>query len=232
MCRMFAYIGDSQADLARLHSALAKSAADDVLRKRFSDSGVHPDGWGYAIVAGNGIFHYRSAKPIFKDAHEVPGLEGRIFAVFHARKASNKALKGRHYFSHPFFAATGKKLIFLSHNGEIRVKVPRNSVDTEYAMDFVARHGLKAGAEEVKRLAKNFSNLLVMETERGTGRTSISYLNYYNKGVDQARRDYYCMHNARMAKGAAVVSSTLTKYGIRSSGIVSYGKMSVLRMPR
>ncbi|HEV2319604.1 MAG TPA: hypothetical protein VGV18_07630, partial [Verrucomicrobiae bacterium] len=180
----------------------------------------HCHGWGYVIHAANGLFHYRSAHPVYDDRVVLPRLDGQIHAIFHGRYASNEKLTG-HIFSHPFVAATNSELIYLAHNGGVS---PENelerSVDSEWVLDEIARNGgTDMVLPKLKERTKSALNLLILKVGRAAGTpVSLQYLNFF-KPREPGKVDYYRMYLGSMPGGCAVVSSTLTMPGTKVDGL-------------
>ena len=223
---MFAYVGESNEELAELYEALKRASENDVIRVKYGKSKEHRDGWGYVINAANGIFQYKTGRAIFDDDHELPRAEGMMQAIFHARLASDKGKIGS-IFSHPYFAAAEDRMIWLAHNGALKENAATdpNLVDSEYILKSVTNRGMDGGVEESKRATDTALNLLVLEVKRSTMSASLKYLNYYPK---DDMKEYYDMYHSRMRGGAAVFSSTLKEYGLRGAEKVKYGTLEEL----
>jgi glutamine phosphoribosylpyrophosphate amidotransferase len=229
---MFGYTGKSEADIHALYSGLKSACGNDpTLQAVAPGCSRHCHGWGYVIHAGNGLFHYRSARPIYDDRVVLPKLEGEIHAIFHGRYASNEKLTG-HIFSHPFVAATNDEIIYLAHNGGVS---PENelerSVDSEWVLDEIARNG---GTDKVlpklKDRTKSALNLLILKVSRAVGTpVSLQYLNFF-KPKEPGKVDYYRMYLASMPAGRALVSSTLTMEGTKVDGLkdIAPAKFNIL----
>jgi len=215
---MFAYVGRSNQDIAALHKALKESARNDVIAREFKSEGHCVDGWGYVMLSQSGLFHYRNGKPIFDDEHELPRLDGKVYAIFHARRASDKHKLGT-VFAHPFPGSLSEHAIYLAHNGLVDMGdlSGADMTDTEYALRVITRKGLTAGIEELKDLTLTGLNLLILEIDKQTQAPAIRYLNFY---VNPHRSRYFDMHFAEMADGKAIVSSTLLKYGIKRDTVL------------
>lgn len=209
---MFGYAGNSQMDLHALYSGFKSACANDpTLQAVAPGCSRHCHGWGYVIYSDNGLFHYRSARPVYDDNVVLPKPEGEIRAIFHGRYASNEKLTG-HIFSHPFVAATNDEVIFLAHNGGVS---PENelerSVDSEWVLETIARGG---GTDKVlpklKDRTKSALNLLILKIGRAVGTpVSLHYFNFF-KPKEPGKIDYYRMYTGSMPEGRALVSSTLT----------------------
>ncbi len=211
-CRMFGYAGRSQKDLHALYSGFKNACANDpTLQAVAPGCSRHCHGWGYVVHAENGLFHYRTSRPVYEDHAVLPELEGEIRAIFHGRYASNEKLTG-HIFSHPFVAATNDEIIFLAHNGGVS---PENelerSVDSEWVLDEIARGGATARVlSNLKERTRSALNLLILKVGRGVGTpASLQYLHFF-KSKEPDKAAYYRMYTGSMPEGRALVSSTLT----------------------
>ena len=215
MCRMFAYAGSSRAELNRLHQSLLRSAKFDPIRKRFdSVNPQHKDGWGYVIFDGERLCHYRSGDPIFADKHIIPHLGSNIFALFHARLASEDSPKHGAIFSHPFFMASDSKLIYICQNGKVRNALlpkdfPANKMSTEYTLELITTNGVNTGIKKMIGLGQSNTNVLILEIDRKTMKPSIYCLNRYIKTKDSSKNEYYKLYQKKMPHGNAIFSSAL-----------------------
>jgi hypothetical protein len=221
---MFGYAGKSQTDLGALYSGLKNACGNDpTLQAVAAGCSRHCHGWGYVIHAANGLFHYRSARPIYDDNVVLPKLEGEIRAIFHGRYASNEKLSG-HIFSHPFVTATDDEIIFLAHNGGVSTPAnyPERKVDSEWVLDKIAREGeTETTMRELKENTKSALNLLVLKVGRAVGTpASLQYFHFF-KPKEQGKIDYYKMYTGSMPEGLALVSSTLTMNGTNVSGLTN-----------
>lgn len=220
-CRMFGYAGNSQQDLRALYSSLKDACGNDpMLQAVAAGCSRHCHGWGYVIHAANGLFHYRSARPIYDDNVVLPKLEGEIRAIFHGRYASNEDLAG-HIFSHPFVAYTNDEVIFLAHNGGVSVppeKEQTRTVDSEWVLEEFARNG-EAALPKLKENTKSALNLLILKVSRAAGTpASLQYFHFF-KPKEPGKVDYYTMYLGSMSEGRALVSSTLTMEGAKVDGL-------------
>ena len=230
MCRMFAYVGGSNEDIAELYEALKEASKNDVIRVRYGKSREHRDGWGYVIHAANGVFHYRTGKAIFDDDHRLPRVEGKVHAIFHTRLATDKNKIGN-IFSHPYVAAADDRMIWLAHNGKLNddVNSDPSMVDSEYILKSVLDKGTKEGIEESKRATETALNVLTLEIKRSTKAASLKYINYYlNNDEKEYREKYYDLYLSKMRDGVAVFSSTLKEYGLKGAKKVRYGILEEL----
>lgn len=218
---MFGYAGKSQQDLYALYSGFKAACANDpTLQAVAPGCSRHCHGWGYVVHAENGLFHYRSARPVYEDSVVLPELHGQIRAIFHGRYASNEKLLG-HIFSHPFVAATNEEVIFLAHNGGVS---PENelerSVDSEWVLDEIGRGG---GADKVlpklKERTRSALNLLVLKVGRAVGTpVSLDYFNFF-KPKEPGKVEYYTMYTGSLPEGRAVVSSTMVMNDTKVGGL-------------
>jgi predicted glutamine amidotransferase len=218
---MFGYAGKSQMDLEALYSGLAGACGNDpTLQAVAAGCSRHCHGWGYVIHAANGLFHYRSARPIYDDPVVLPKLEGEIRAIFHGRYASNENLTG-HIFSHPFLTVTNDEVIFLAHNGGVSVppeKEQTRTVDSEWVLEEFARNG-QASLPKLKENTKSALNLLILKVSRAIGTpVSLEYFHFF-KPKEPGKVDYYTMYLGSMPEGHALVSSTLTLDGTKVEGL-------------
>jgi len=231
---MFGYVGESFEEVSRLYAALKLACAEDPYVKAAFKYSCHGDGWGYAIHASNGLFHYRTSRAIFSDDILLPRMEGTIHAIFHGRLATNKKLLG-HIFSHPFVVGTNTQLMFLAHNGaldEEKISLRDGQVDSEWALEQIARVGsLPAALPELREQTKSALNLLLMTNSRNqTVPPKLEYTNFY-KPPEKEKIAYYKMFLGKLAKGRAVFSSTLTLHkfaGLEVTGEAPFDKPSFL----
>jgi glutamine amidotransferase len=220
---MFGYAGKSEKDIHALYAGLKGSCANDpTLKAVAAGCSRHCHGWGYVIQADNGLFHYRSARPIYDDHITLPKLEGEIRAIFHGRYASNENLLG-HIFSHPFVASTNKEVIFLAHNGGVSVppeKLSDRTVDSEWVLDQIVLGGTTdATLVKLKESTKSALNLLVLTVNRSVGTpVSLQYFHYF-KFKESDKAAYYKMYTGSMPNGVALVSSTLTMDNTKVEGL-------------
>jgi glutamine amidotransferase len=195
-----------------LHAGLKRACENDPTLSGIAPGcSRHCHGWGYVIRAANGLFHYRTATPIYQDDTPLPRLAGEIRAIFHGRFASNEALAGD-IFSHPFVAATGREIIFLAHNGGLQPDPPaERQVDTEWALEqIIQAGGLAQALPTLKQHTKSALNLLVLSIDRSNGAPAVLRgLNYFLNSHDQARENYYQMYLGTMPGGRVFVSSTI-----------------------
>jgi predicted glutamine amidotransferase len=217
---MFGYAGNSETDVHALHVGLKCACENDpALEGLFAGCSRHGHGWGYAIHADNGLFHYRTASSIYEDDTPLPRMEGEIRAIFHGRFASDPTLSG-HIFCHPFVAATDREVLFLAHNGSVNPdQLPARKVDTEWALEkIVQAGGLEQALPGLKERTRSALNLLLLSVDRSAGTpATLRCLNYF-KSKEQASLDYYEMFMAGMPGGLAFVSSTFKNYSKKVKG--------------
>lgn len=195
-----------------LFAGLKRACANDpTLGSVAEGCSRHCHGWGYVIQADNGLFHYRTARSIYEDDVALPKLQGNIRAIFHGRYASDPSLAG-HIFSHPFMAACNGEILFFAHNGGVDPDRPLNrTVDSEWALEEIVRHGsLAAALPKLKQSTRSALNLLVLTIGRAPGTPAkLQYLNFF-KTKEADKSAYYRMYVGAMPGGRALVSSTLT----------------------
>jgi len=235
MCRMFAYVGDSRDDLTKLVSALRLAAEYDQLSLGAAGK-QHRDGWGFVLYSEKGVelAYHRSPRPIFLrgecEESAVPRFDGKVFALFHARRASPRGPRGRLEFSHPFRGVSqGGGLLFLAHNGALRrgsasLGPPRPAdarpmVDSEIGLHYIIQRMRSGGdlgratrsLEDLTR-PRSALNLLILQLPRTRG-PELFVKNFYRQDPSDStdRTLYYQMCHQRMAGGVAVFSSTLTR---------------------
>jgi glutamine amidotransferase len=205
---MFAYVGNSRKDLGTLYAALKKAAEYD-RTVTWSKDKQHRDGWGCVILTRDGLIHYRTRTPIFDDDFRLPAFRGRVYSIFHARKASGA--KGNPIFSQPFVAESDRKVFFLAHIGELKAHIPKNTVDTEHALrKIVEKGGLENALTQLKKETKTALNLLLLEIDRESRGAGIRVFNHWKPGKED---EYYRLYRKGMGGGRAVFSSTLN-YGL------------------
>ncbi|WP_236752112.1 class II glutamine amidotransferase [Acidianus sp. HS-5] len=219
MCRMFAYVGDSGEELTKLYETLKESAKNDVIASKFGLNPVHGDGWGYVIYDGERIYLYKSKNPIFVESLVLPSIEGRFYAIFHARQATDKSTVSSR-FSHPFYADNEDYFYFFAHNGSVdKEKLAKDlnfqgtTIDSELALKFLIKNGLEKGIELLMReYTKSALNVLILRVSRSDGSAELYYVNYYTR---KDRSEYYKLYKSENA----VFSSTLSIYGIKGNEV-------------
>jgi glutamine amidotransferase len=234
---MFAYVGNSRDDLMRLLSALRLAARYDQLSLGTVVK-QHRDGWGFVLCSEDGVelAYHRSPLPIFQegegDVSAVPHFDGKVFALFHARRASTGGPRGLLEFSHPFRGESEDgSLLYLAHNGALRrnslpsgLTTPtdaRPMVDSEIGLRYIIQR-LRADRdlERATRSLEGFTrprsalNLLILRVS-GTHAPELFVKNFYRQDLSDRtdRTRYYQMCQQKMPGGRAVFSSTLTKSG-------------------
>ncbi len=214
MCRMFAYVGDSEDELCELIFALGASAKKDLIAKAEKKPYVHADGWGFVIASEEGVYRFRSPNPIFKERISIPVPKTRFIAMFHARDATDKIVVGKR-FSHPLMAETRDSMIFLAHNGYFKrgalshvlhmENVPK-LLDTELALEYIKRNGVGKATNLEKYSTKGYPmNLFILEVEKKAETAILYYISSF-----LGRGKYGTIYKKRYKKGAAAIfSSTL-----------------------
>ncbi len=209
---MFGYSGNSESDVHELFAGLKRACANDPKLSAIAPGCTrHCHGWGYVILAENGLFHYRTATSLYDDDVMLPKLKGRIQAIFHGRYASDKELAGP-IFSHPFVAASDTAVTYLAHNGGVNPpsQAPRN-VDSEWVLDEIVRHGDIARALPLlKEHTHSALNLLILTVPREKGARAVLRYFHYFKPTEPSKVDYYTIYQGDMPGGHAIVSSTFT----------------------
>jgi len=232
---MFGYAGKSEADVHELLSGLKRACANDPTLSGIAEGcSRHSHGWGYAIHASNGLFHYRTATSIYDDVTPLPPLEGEIRAIFHGRFASDPRLAG-HIFSHPFAASSDREILFLAHNGGVKPDhLPARKVDTEWALkQIIQAGGLDLALPKLKEHTGSALNLLVLSIDRSSGTpATLRGLNYF-KSQEPPKVAYYQMYLGTMPGGCAFVSSTIKNDSAKVKGLeniepATFGKLVTL----
>jgi glutamine amidotransferase len=208
---MFAYVGSSHEDINQLYEELKKAAECDNTRS----TGItkHSDGWGFVIFTGMKLLHYRTHIPIFKDKFKLPEINGKTYAIFHARGASPISPKGSPLFSHPFVATNNWQMVFLAHNGsmkkEVMQELQQNSIDSEFALNKIIENGnLNSAIKELKEKTETALNLLVLTFDKKEYNPKLEYFNYWKKENEDA---FYQMYKKEFKHGKAVFSSTMNQ---------------------
>ncbi len=218
---MLAYVGRSNDEIAELHKALKATVRAEVDGRGRKYEGRCVDGWGYVLVADSGIAYYKTAKPIIDDDHEIPRMDGKIYAMIHARKASDATLVESR-FSHPFIGNVDDATLFLCHNGLIRTDQKNlRMTDTEYGLTIIEKAGVEKGVEMLKDITGTGLNLFILQMNKITGKVSLKYLNYY---IDRGKNEYFDLFFSTLEDGKAIVSSSLQDHGIKGT-LVEYGKL-------
>ncbi|MDE1834040.1 MAG: hypothetical protein KGH64_01745 [Candidatus Micrarchaeota archaeon] len=224
MCRMFSYAGNSHTDIAELHKALKSAARNDAYMARNGRAGQCADGWGYVMATQGRIFRYTTDIPIYDDRHTIPRISSKAYAIFHARKASDRRKLGVG-FSHPFEDSGRDGLIFLAHNGLVRMDDQNDLTrsDTEYAMQIISEKGIEKGLEVLRGLTLTGLNLAILQVEKPENSHALMYLNFYKNNHINYLKRYFELYYKRTDSGISVMSSSLLGYGIKPDGIVPYG---------
>ena len=123
MCRILFATGRGRA-IWPLTEALRSSAENDPYRMRASGKNQHRDGWGYVLLVGGAVHHYRSSAPIFEDEDGFLGLTKLLsrakeaVLLAHAR-ASTQGSLGL-FNAQPFAFSTRRGFSFwFFHNGDL-----------------------------------------------------------------------------------------------------------------
>lgn len=239
MCRIAGYVGNSEADLQLLADRLSKAALRDIVAEKSGMKGaIHPDGWGYAIHSDGGTSFYKTEKPIYMDRLDLPKTEGKIYAVFHARKASKKETIKRR-FSHPFLAETEDSYIFLAHNGQLdhekeeelkeQLNIDRETVDSEVALRYIVTKDLSTATSDLEKsvAANSALNLLILQIKKDGG-SEVYVKHYYRRERNSPdRSEYYRLLKQKLPGGIAVFSSTLNEYGMAGTDLGKDGLVPI-----
>ncbi len=215
MCRMFGYIGYSTEELNMLYTALVESSRNDVIGKKYGYAN-HGDGYGIVVYTKDNLFHFRSSRPIYEEAFKLPEFKGKIFGVFHTMNAHDRSLVSP-IFEHPFTASNGKEVFYMAHNGVVNKQsimeyLGINGIynDTEAALQYIAVRGLSS-VDNLEKYTESSLNLIILHLDKGEEKPEIYFKNFY---LDKNKRDYSDMYTVNMPHGKAIISSTLTRYGI------------------
>jgi glutamine amidotransferase len=213
---MFGYAGNSNEELNFLYSALVESSRNDVIGSKYGYSS-HSDGYGIVVYNQNNLFHFRSSNPIYEEKVVLPPFSGKIYAIFHSMNAHNKNLISP-IFEHPFTSSNGKEVIYMAHNGVVDKKRVMEDLqivgtynDTEAALQYIIENGIEA-VNELEKYTKSSLNLILLVLHKDHRKQDMYFKNFYK---DHNRKDYLDMYTIAMPHGRAVVSSTLTKYGVK-----------------
>ena len=222
---MFAYVGESREDLEMLVGSLRASARNDTVAARVPFKlSCHPDGWGYVVSSEAGLAYYRSDRPIYEGQPVVPETDGRIHAIFHARKALDGTPVQKR-FSHPFMEQTQSDLVFLAHNGSVdKGRLERelgfsgSAVDSELALRFALKtRSLEEGTKELEGYTEMNGglNLLILRVDKNGVDTELFVKQFYRREVGKPdMTDFYQLYYQDLPGGRAVFSSTLRDYGL------------------
>jgi predicted glutamine amidotransferase len=222
---MFGYAGTRASDVQALHSGLKRACENDpTLAGIAPNCSTHSHGWGYVVRASNGLFHYRTAKPIYHDDTPLPKFEGDILAIFHGRYTMNPAMVGD-IFSHPFVASMEREILYFAHNGGMQPDhLPERKVDSEWALEqIVQAGGLAEALPRLKKYTASALNLLVLSIARCKGNpATLRALNFFTSR-DAPSSAYYQMYLGTMPGGRVVVSSTFQGGGAKVNGLTITG---------
>ena len=205
---MFGYIGYSSDELNLLYTALVESSRNDVIGKKY--------GYGMVVYTNNNLLHFRSSRPIYEEAFKLPELKGKIFGVFHTMNAHDKSLISP-IFEHPFTASNGNEVFYMAHNGVVNKQsimeylgINGTYNDTEAALQYIAEKGLSS-VDDLEKYTESSLNLIILHLDKDKEKPEIYFKNFYR---DKSKGDYLDMYRVNMPHGKAIVSSTLTRYGI------------------
>lgn len=219
MCRMAAYVGNSREEMVGLYRSLKATVRSEAESKGVRKAEQCMDGWGYVVASDCGIVHYRTGRSILDDRISLPNTEGMTYAIFHARKATDKSTVSWE-FSHPFAGRVGSGQIYLAHNGQIKFNARDGcTMDTQYGLEVIEREGVERGVEKLKGIVKTGLNLLILEADAGP---RLRFLNFY---LDRTKSGYFDMFYRKTDSGIVVVSSTLRQNGIKTASRVPYGEL-------
>ena len=121
MCRILFAAGEGE-EISPLFEALVKGAENDPYKERRGKGRQHRDGWGYVLLKGESVRHYRSLRPIFEDVEGMEslreGLNGFTVLMVHARAASQGS---RSFFNVQPFAFSSRRgfSFWVLHNGDL-----------------------------------------------------------------------------------------------------------------
>ena len=229
MCRMFGYVGYSNEELDELYSALIEASRKDKIGEKYGYSS-HDDGFGIVVYTEDNLFHFRSTKPIYKEKLNLPEFNGKIYAIFHALNAHDKDLLSP-IFEHPFMVSNGNQVMYMAHNGVVDKQQLMENLgikgvynDTEAALEYLNKNGLNS-ISDLEDYTKSSLNVIILNLDKKSRSGTIYFKNFYH---DESKSDYLDMYTAVLPHGKAVVSSTLTLYGIDRYARVTTKSMSNL----
>ena len=212
---MFGYVGHSNEELDKLYSALIEASRNDKIGKKYWYPS-HEDGFGIIIYTEDNLFHFRSTKPIYKEKLNLPEFNGKIYAIFHALNAYDKDLISP-IFEHPFMVSNGNQVMYMAHNGVVDKQLIMENLringiynDTEAALEYLNQHGLES-ISDLENYTKSSLNIIVLNLDKKRKNSTIYFKNFYH---DKSKSDYLDMYTVVLPHGKAVISSTLTMYGI------------------
>ena len=160
----------------------------------------------------------------------MPEFNGKIYAIFHALNAHDKDLISP-IFEHPFMVSNGNQVMYMAHNGVVDKQLIMENLringiynDTEAALEYLNQNGLKS-ISDLENYTKSSLNVIILNLDKKTRNGQIYFKNFYR---DKSKGDYLDMYTAVLPHGKAVVSSTLTMYGIDRCTRVTAQSMSNL----
>lgn len=213
---MFGYVGDSIEELNMLYSALMEASRNDIVGKKYG-YGSHDDGYGIVVYTESNLFHFRSTRPIYEEKFKLPKFDGKIYAVFHALNAYDRNLISP-IFEHPFMVVNGDAAVYMAHNGVVDKQMIMDSLgikgiynDTEAALEYIDEKGFDH-ISDLENYTKSSLNLLILYLGKNRKNNSLYFKNYY---IDKNKSDYLDMYTTVLPHGKAVLSSTLTMYGVK-----------------
>ncbi len=121
MCRIAVAIGDAK-ELKKIAVALASASKRDPYKAARGKGWSHRDGWGYVLITGDEVRHYRTTKAIADDIRGLDELLSSINSdgvlVMHSRAASQGGVRLTN--TQPFeITSRGGEIGWLIHNGDI-----------------------------------------------------------------------------------------------------------------
>ena len=124
-CRLLGVCADGDA-VGGLLAALREASRRDFVAEKLWGFTSHEDGWGYAAACLSGgswsLFFHKVRRPIWDSDMHLPRLRGKVWAVFHARKASPGMPKNS-FAAHPYPVSLADGcLAFVAQNGGISRK--------------------------------------------------------------------------------------------------------------
>ena len=120
-------------------------------------------------------------------------------------------------FEHPFIASNGNQVMYMAHNGVVDKQRLMENLgikglynDTEAALEYLNKNGLNS-ISDLEDYTKSSLNVIILNLDKKRRSGTIYFKNFYH---DQSKSDYLDIYTAVLPHGKAVVSSTLTLYGI------------------
>ena len=120
-------------------------------------------------------------------------------------------------FEHPFTASNGREVFYMAHNGVVNKQsimeylgINGTYNDTETALQYIAVKGLSS-VDNLEKYTESSLNLIILHLDKDEEKPEIYFKNFYR---DKSKGDYLDMYRVNMPHGMAIVSSTLTRYGI------------------